>query len=141
MLYGTTPFKGQNRNATFSHILNNDVGFPSDREVSSQCKSLIRKLLHKDEDRRLGSRAGASDVKSHPFFKGINWALLRHSTPPIQPKVTDLMDTSNFRDIRDSLNFDLDSDLVIADSEAMDGDPFENFESVTMNNWKEINGA
>lgn len=28
MLYGTTPFKGKNRNATFSNILRDDVPFP-----------------------------------------------------------------------------------------------------------------
>jgi protein-serine/threonine kinase len=28
MLYGTTPFKGKNRNATFGNILRDDVPFP-----------------------------------------------------------------------------------------------------------------
>src|SRR3954470_20128683 len=28
MLFGTTPFKGKNRNATFTNILRDDVGFP-----------------------------------------------------------------------------------------------------------------
>lgn len=28
MLYGTTPFKGKNRNATFANILRDDVPFP-----------------------------------------------------------------------------------------------------------------
>ena len=28
MLYGTTPFKGKNRNNTFANILRDDVGFP-----------------------------------------------------------------------------------------------------------------
>jgi protein-serine/threonine kinase len=28
MLYGTTPFKGKNRNATFQNILKDDVPFP-----------------------------------------------------------------------------------------------------------------
>ena len=50
------------------------------------CKSLIRKLLLKDEGRRLGSRAGAADVKTHPFFRPTQWALLRHSTPPMIPR-------------------------------------------------------
>ena len=89
MLFGTTPFKGKNRNATFANILRDEVPFPEGSNVtpvsklvtpltskstnplttSSLCKSLIRKLLIKDELRRLGSRAGASDVKTHPFFR------------------------------------------------------------------------
>jgi protein-serine/threonine kinase len=28
MLYGTTPFKGKNRNATFANIMKEEVGFP-----------------------------------------------------------------------------------------------------------------
>ncbi|KAJ3381009.1 serine/threonine protein kinase, AGC [Lobulomyces angularis] len=71
MLFGTTPFKGRNRNATFHNVLHNDIIFPIEpQEISSSCKNLIRKLLHKDEEKRIGSRAGASDVKHHAYFKG-----------------------------------------------------------------------
>ncbi|KAI8817100.1 kinase-like domain-containing protein [Fimicolochytrium jonesii] len=113
MLYGTTPFKGENRNMTFCNIIRNEVTFPNYPQVSPSCKSLIRKLLIKDERKRLGSRAGASDVKAHPFFKGINWALLRHEkTPPIVPRynAADPFDTSNFRPIEDSIELDLEKE-------------------------------
>jgi protein-serine/threonine kinase len=63
---------------------------------------VIRKLLIKDEMRRLGSRAGASDVKSHPFFKPITWALLRHMKPPMIPHQGRAIDTVNFRNVRES---------------------------------------
>jgi protein-serine/threonine kinase len=63
---------------------------------------VIRKLLNKDEMRRLGSRAGASDVKSHPFFKPITWALLRHMKPPMIPHQGRAIDTVNFRNVRES---------------------------------------
>ncbi|KAI9103306.1 kinase-like domain-containing protein [Phlyctochytrium arcticum] len=109
MLYGITPFKGQNRNSTFTNIICNEVSFPSEPPVSHACKSLIRKLLHKDEEKRLGSRAGAADVKGHPFFKGLNWALLRHErSPPIVPKIHDPADTRNFRSLEDSMDLDLE---------------------------------
>src|SRR6195952_518773 len=48
MLYGTTPFKGKNRNATFASILRDEVNFPEHsgvQQTSHLCKSLIRKLL------------------------------------------------------------------------------------------------
>jgi hypothetical protein len=32
--------------------------------------------------KRLGSYRGASDIKSHPFFKSIDWPLLRNMVPP-----------------------------------------------------------
>ncbi|KAK9322876.1 kinase-like domain-containing protein [Lipomyces orientalis] len=118
MLYGTTPFKGKNRNATFANILKHDVQFapypPSassspnpPQTVSNFCKSLIRKLLCKDENRRLGSRAGASDIKAHPFFKTTQWALLRNMTPPMIPTPGDGVDAVNFRALKDSQSVDI----------------------------------
>lgn len=88
MLYGITPFKGKTRNATFANVLKQEVTFPDGsgfQSVSSACKSIVRKLLIKDERKRLGSRAGASDIKGHPFFKNTQWALLRNRVPPMVP--------------------------------------------------------
>lgn len=117
----------------------------------SLCKSLIRKLLIKDELRRLGSRAGASDVKGHPFFRTTSWALLRHSKPPIIPNQGRGIDTINFRNVKESHSVDLggskinkgfnvasnkmkgvplDSNLATPGGEL--ADPFEEFNSVTL---------
>ena len=35
------------------------------------------RLLHRDPKNRLGSREGADEIKRHPFFRGVNWALVR----------------------------------------------------------------
>lgn len=32
--------------------------------------------------KRLGSKAGADEIKRHPWFAGINWALVRQQAPP-----------------------------------------------------------
>ncbi|KAL7750187.1 serine/threonine protein kinase, AGC [Sorochytrium milnesiophthora] len=86
MLYGTTPFKAKNRNQTFTNILRKEVAFPSSpHSVSSAAKSIMRKLLIKNEYKRLGSRCGASDIKAHMWFKNTSWPLLRNQTPPILP--------------------------------------------------------
>ncbi|KAF2739865.1 Pkinase-domain-containing protein [Polyplosphaeria fusca] len=143
MLYGTTPFKGKNRNATFANILRDDVPFPEGSgvpSVSNLCKSIVRKLLIKDELRRLGSRAGASDVKTHPFFRTTQWALLRHMKPPIVPHQGRGVETPNFRNVKESQSVDisaakakgvpLDSGLATPMGEI--ADPFEEFNSVTL---------
>lgn len=159
MLFGTTPFKGKNRNATFANILRDEVPFPegsgaqqvtkyvslnsppfNSTKTSSLCKSLIRKLLVKDETKRLGSRAGASDVKSHPFFKTTSWALLRHMKPPMIPHQGRGIDTLNFRNVKESQSVDisaakakgvpLDSGLRTPGEDLPD--PFEEFNSVTL---------
>ncbi|XP_050235380.1 phototropin-1 [Mercurialis annua] len=83
MLYGYTPFRGKTRQKTFSNVLHKDLKFPGSRQqVSLQAKQLMYRLLHRDPKNRLGSREGANEIKRHPFFKGVNWALVRCMNPP-----------------------------------------------------------
>lgn len=106
----------------------------------SLCKSLIRKLLIKDENRRLGARAGASDIKGHPFFRTTQWALIRHMKPPIVPHPPRGNETPNFRNVKESESVDisgsrlkgvpLDSGLATPGGEI--ADPFLEFNSVTL---------
>lgn len=101
---------------------------------------MIRKLLIKDENRRLGARAGASDIKAHPFFRTTQWALIRHMKPPIVPHPTKGIDTINFRNVKESESVDisgsrlkgvpLDSGLATPGAELED--PFSEFNSVTL---------
>nr|AML78772.1 putative LOV domain-containing protein [Platyspermation crassifolium] len=82
MFYGYTPFRGKTRQRTFANILHKDIKFPGSIAVSLQAKQLMYRLLHRDTKNRLGSREGANEVKRHPFFRGINWALVRCQNPP-----------------------------------------------------------
>ncbi|XP_042004688.1 protein kinase PINOID-like [Salvia splendens] len=85
MIYGRTPFAGANNESTLRSILKNPLSFPSDAPCSqseSHARDLIAGLLAKDPARRLGSKRGAADVKTHPFFRGLNFALIRTVTPP-----------------------------------------------------------
>ncbi|KAM7478866.1 hypothetical protein LguiA_027079 [Lonicera macranthoides] len=52
-----------------------DDGFT---QVSLQGKQLMYRLLHRDPKNRLGSYEGANEIEKHPFFRGINWALVRY---------------------------------------------------------------
>lgn len=40
----------------------------------------------KEPQQRLGVKRGATEIKQHPFFEGVNWALIRCSTPPEIPR-------------------------------------------------------
>lgn len=82
MLYGRTPFRGKNRQKTFSNILHKDLTFPSSIPASLAARQLINALLQRDPGSRLGSTTGANEIKQHPFFRGINWPLIRNMTPP-----------------------------------------------------------
>ncbi|KAH7100556.1 Pkinase-domain-containing protein [Auriculariales sp. MPI-PUGE-AT-0066] len=73
MIFATTPFKGKNRKETFDNIMNLPVQFPYYPRISSKCKDVITQLLVKDDELRLGSKTGASEVKQHKWFGKINW--------------------------------------------------------------------
>ncbi|KAL6597297.1 hypothetical protein ACP70R_046737 [Stipagrostis hirtigluma subsp. patula] len=82
MLYGYTPFRGKTRQRTFANILHKDIRFPASVPVSLAGRQLMYRLLHRDPANRLGSDEGANEIKQHPFFRGINWALVRATAPP-----------------------------------------------------------
>ncbi|CAN6362269.1 unnamed protein product [Urochloa humidicola] len=85
LLYGVTPFKGYDNEMTLANIVARALEFPKDPPVSSAAKDLVTALLAKDPAGRLGATVGAAAIKRHPFFGGVNWALLRCATPPYVP--------------------------------------------------------
>ncbi|KAJ3671342.1 hypothetical protein LUZ60_007421 [Juncus effusus] len=82
LLYGKTPFKGADNDETLGNVVCNDLKFPDEPSVSSSAKDLIRRLLVKEPEKRLGFVRGAADLKRHSFFEGLNWALVRSLSPP-----------------------------------------------------------
>jgi protein-serine/threonine kinase len=105
---GTTPFRGEGRNATFTHILHAPLTFPESvslagppkpvvsgdggvsvsfwNPISSHYRAFVAACLDKNAATRLGSASGASQVKGHPLFRDTAWALLRHRRPPFVPE-------------------------------------------------------
>ncbi|KAK4770925.1 hypothetical protein SAY87_031457 [Trapa incisa] len=88
MIYGQTPFVGASNKATLRNIVEKSLWFPGDAPASTSemhARDLISGLLCKDPAKRLGSKRGSAEVKNHPFFKGLNFALIRSLTPPEMP--------------------------------------------------------
>lgn len=85
LLYGATPFKGGRKDCTLRNIASaRGVRFPAAEEEKgmAEARDLIEKLLVKDTGMRLGCARGATEIKRHPFFNGINWPLIRNYRPP-----------------------------------------------------------
>uniref|UniRef100_A0A1D1XD65 Protein kinase G11A n=1 Tax=Anthurium amnicola TaxID=1678845 RepID=A0A1D1XD65_9ARAE len=89
LLHGKTPFKGSSNRATLFNVVGQQLRFPESPATSYSSRDLIRGLLVKEPQHRLGVKRGATEIKQHPFFEGVNWALIRCSTPPEIPKPVD----------------------------------------------------
>ncbi|XP_039059150.1 serine/threonine-protein kinase D6PKL1-like isoform X2 [Hibiscus syriacus] len=87
LLYGKTPFKGAGNDETLANVVLQCLKFPDSPLVSVQARELIRGLLVKEPENRLGSKKGAAEIKHHPFFDGLNWALIRCAVPPELPEI------------------------------------------------------
>ncbi|RIA98679.1 kinase-like domain-containing protein [Glomus cerebriforme] len=121
MLYGYPPFCSKSRHTTRLKIINwnQHLRFPSRPRVSREVQDLIEHLICEKED-RIGSNSkspstkpnglymanrkstlglgDASEIKSHPWFKGIDWDNLHKSTPPFRPQLKSDIDTRYFED-------------------------------------------
>uniref|UniRef100_A0A0A0KZE2 non-specific serine/threonine protein kinase n=1 Tax=Cucumis sativus TaxID=3659 RepID=A0A0A0KZE2_CUCSA len=89
LLHGTTPFKGSGNRATLFNVVEQPLRFPEAPQVSLAARDLIRGLLIKEPQKRIAYRRGATEIKQHPFFDGVNWALVRSAMPPHVPEPVD----------------------------------------------------
>ncbi|KAK4287769.1 hypothetical protein Pmani_039168 [Petrolisthes manimaculis] len=97
MMVGRLPFYDKDHDKLFQLIVCEDVRFP--RTISPEARDLLKGLLHKDPNKRLGGGPGdAREVQNHPFYITINWKLLEEKklTPPFKPQVTSETDTRYF---------------------------------------------
>ncbi|KAH3899730.1 related to Serine/threonine-protein kinase YPK2/YKR2 [Saccharomycodes ludwigii] len=92
MLIGQSPYHDENVSIMYKRILNDPLKFEDpistrNIKINEDAKDLIIKLLNRNPLERLGCKNGAQDIKSHAFFKNIDWDLLikRKYIPPFVP--------------------------------------------------------
>ncbi|GJN03034.1 hypothetical protein PR202_ga20433 [Eleusine coracana subsp. coracana] len=114
LLYGKTPFRGPGNEETLSNVISQGLKFPDSPAVSLHARNLIRGLLVKEPEHRLGSSRGAAEIKWHPFFEGLNWALIRWTAPPETPKTFDAATLATARKKKEGkcLEFRLNGDDI-----------------------------
>ena len=108
LLYGYTPFFNVDKDRMFDLIITGSISFPKtikiegedkprNYNVSDNAKKLISKLLIKDSGARLG-RKGLNEIKSHPFFSGINFEDLKKKKmkASFKPTIDENEPASNF---------------------------------------------
>uniref|UniRef100_A0A8C1C3M7 protein kinase C n=1 Tax=Cyprinus carpio carpio TaxID=630221 RepID=A0A8C1C3M7_CYPCA len=97
MLVGESPFPGDDEEEVFDSIVNDEVRYP--RFLSTEAIGIMRRLLRRNPERRLGSsERDAEDIKKQPFFRNMDWEALlqRRVPPPFVPAVKGKEDVSNF---------------------------------------------
>lgn len=101
MLFGITPFSQKTAKQIKENIISGKIIFNPSIVISKEAKKIIKSLLKTNPKYklallidicftqifRLGSEHGASDIKNHPFFSKVNWALVLNQQPPIIPAV------------------------------------------------------
>ncbi|KAJ7045705.1 kinase-like protein [Mycena alexandri] len=123
-LYGFPPFVSNSRHVTRQKILNwkQALRFPSRPHVSHEGVNLMQQLLCEPEDRlgsqtsasvsrpnsmvvqarrsgfmvQSGSADGANFIKTHPFFRGIDWLNIHRYPAPYHPELRAPEDTRHF---------------------------------------------
>lgn len=81
----------------FGRILDRELTWPEDEDISPECRDLVDGLLQLDPCLRLGHR-GAGEIKLHPWFQGLDWTSLARTKAAFIPAVENDMDTSYFFD-------------------------------------------
>jgi serine/threonine protein kinase len=91
-LIGYPPFNDDTPQRIFRNILNHDIQWPPEGILSAEAKDLISKLLNQSPEKR----PSLVEIKSHPFFKDIDWEHIRQQPAPFVPNPEDDQDTSYF---------------------------------------------
>jgi serine/threonine protein kinase len=103
MLAGQPPFIDDDPMGVYGQIIEGRILFPKYFERGA--RSLIKHLLQPDPSKRYGClRRGASDVREHRFFTGVDWDALYGKTQaaPILPAVDHSTDITHFDPYPDS---------------------------------------
>ena len=102
MFFGKTPFKEKNNYLTFRKIEQLKIDFEGGEKITipDDAKDLISKILVKEPNKRLGGGEPGTEydiahLKSHPFFKGIDWKNLHNMTPPNSENFDFLLNKKN----------------------------------------------
>ena len=69
MLTGLPPYFNKDLKIIQKNILSNKLQITE--ELSTKCRNLLKLLLNKDPNKRLGFKNGASEILKHPWFQGI----------------------------------------------------------------------
>ena len=97
MCCGWSPFYADDTQQMYKNIAFGKVRFPRDA-LSNEGRNFVKGLLNRNPKHRLGAVHDAQELKAHPFFADTDWdAMMKKMVvPPFKPKLSSVLDTSNF---------------------------------------------
>jgi protein-serine/threonine kinase len=114
-LIGWPPFCAEEPHDTYRKIVDwpRYLTFPPDQPLTPEAEHFVRGWVEPisyhlcfqtltqnslicDPQNRLGHMRGATELKEHPFFSGVNWEGLRKIRAPFEPKLSSAVDTQYF---------------------------------------------
>ncbi|XP_057988769.1 probable serine/threonine protein kinase IRE4 isoform X2 [Hevea brasiliensis] len=96
LLTGIPPFTAESPEIIFYNILNRKIPWPPVPDsMSYEAQDFINRLITHDPNQRLGAN-GSTEVKSHPFFRGVDWDNLALQKAVFVPSPDSADDTSYF---------------------------------------------
>ena len=96
MMTAQSPFHGRDQDEICNAILTAEPPYPE--SLARDAADLMRKLLLKMPEERIGYQKGAEEIMEHGFFSSIDWDALykKEVTPPFRPIIKDRNDLSNY---------------------------------------------
>lgn len=97
MCCGWSPFYADDTQQMYKKIAFGKVRFPRDA-LSNEGRNFVKGLLNRNPKHRLGAVHDAEELKAHPFFADTDWSAMMKKmvVPPFKPKLSSVLDTSNF---------------------------------------------
>jgi len=98
-LAGVSPFAARDQKVTCRQIVQRKFSFPKSSAFDQDACDLINRLLQiSPKDRLVTGESGLVGIKSHPWFRHMDWhsLLAKNTPPPWQPQVRSALDTRNF---------------------------------------------
>ena len=127
LIAGIAPFYSENVNDMYKRIIKSPLRFPT--SMSSECKDLIRCLLTRDPELRMGAAKDVEELKTHPFFSDLDWdKLLRKEVNPIYKPDSNLIAPDcpvlvNFEESEDEKDTSLPPQLLRIPDFSFSGEP------------------
>jgi len=95
MLVGYAPFYAEETQEVINKVLGKIWEVPEEINLSKEALDFMNRMMS-DPNERLGKN-GSEEIKSHPFFKGVDWDNIRNNMkPPFIPDIENDYDTKYF---------------------------------------------